>query len=119
VPYKDPETQKQYCQRYYQNVSKTYYQRLKEEVLTHYGKGVLACVSCGEKQLPCLSIDHIDGGGRIQRHLTGVGSGVILYQWLKKNGYPLGYQTLCMNCQYLKRALNNENGSGRPKQSGH
>jgi len=53
--------------------------QIKTEVLTHYGKGYLACVICGESRLACLSIDHINGGGR--------------------------YQTLCMNCQFLKSVL--------------
>ncbi len=57
---------------------------------------------CGEKRLACLSIDHINNGGRQQRKELGTG-GEKLYHWLKRNNYPLGYQTLCMNCQWFKR----------------
>lgn len=76
--------------------------KLKEEVLTHYGNGSLACVVCGEGRLACLSIDHISGGGNKQRKgVLGSTSG--FYAWLKRNDYPEGYQTLCMNCQFVKR----------------
>jgi len=26
------------------------------------------------------------------------------YYWLRRQGYPEGYQTLCMNCQWIKRS---------------
>jgi len=81
--------------------TKRYHERLKVEVLTHYGNGVFACVKCGENRFPCLSIDHINGGGTIHREVTGHGSK--MYRWLKKNDYPEGYQTLCMNCQWIKK----------------
>ncbi len=72
--------------------------RRKVEVLTHYGKGKLACVKCGFDDIRALSIDHInkDEGKRIR---TSCG----FYRWLEKNNYPEGYQTLCMNCQFIKR----------------
>ena len=81
---------------------------LKKIVLTHYGNGKCACVRCGFNDIRALSIDHIGGGGlnhRIQLHNKG---GVSFYHWLKKNGYPNGYQTLCMNCQWVKREENKE-----------
>ena len=37
--------------------------KVKREVLTHYGNDKLACVKCGEENIACLSIDHINGGG--------------------------------------------------------
>lgn len=76
--------------------------KLKEEVLTHYGKGRLACVMCGENRTNCLSIDHIEGGGNKERH-NRLRASHAFYRWLKNNGYPKGYQTLCMNCQFIKR----------------
>lgn len=88
------------------------YLRLKNEVLTHYGNGKLACVRCGFNNMGALSIDHLDGGGhqfRVENKLT---STYDFYGWLKKKGYPKGYQTLCMNCQFIKRVENRENYIG-------
>lgn len=76
-------------------------QELKREVLTYYGNGKCACVRCRQQELACLSIDHIDGRKTYCR--GGSATGQTLYLWLKNNGYPEGYQTLCMNCQFIKR----------------
>lgn len=97
-----------YMKRWYQEFGK---QReavlrveIKTEVLTHYGKGRLACVMCGESRLACLSIDHIKGGGHKHRSKLGK-EGYKFYTWLKKEDFPKGYQTLCMNCQFVKSVL--------------
>jgi len=93
-------------------------EKVKINTLTHYGKGRLACVICGESRLACLSIDHINGGGNTHRRQLKLErerkisekrsfSGWNFYVWLKKEGYPEGYQTLCMNCQFCKRVLDN------------
>lgn len=76
-------------------------QKVKKEVLTHYGNDKCACVICRESRLACLSIDHIDKNG--YEHRKKVGAGSRLYRWLIKNNYPEGFQTLCMNCQFIKR----------------
>lgn len=74
---------------------------LKVAIFTHYGKGKCACVKCGESRLACLSIDHCNGrkAAGDDRTLTGEN----IYYWLRKQDYPEGYQTLCMNCQWVKR----------------
>ncbi len=77
----------------------------KIEVLTHYGNGKCACVICGESRLACLSIDHIIGNGMAEKRKYGYKSGQGIYRWLKRNGYPVGYQTLCMNCQWVSVLL--------------
>jgi len=72
----------------------------KVEVLTYYGNGKLACVKCGyDTDLRALSIDHINGGGNKHRQEVGT----YIYLWLKANNLPPGYQTLCMNCQFVKK----------------
>ena len=82
-----------------------YKRGLKIETLAYYGNGKTACVICGESRIGCLSIDHTDGGGNIhRRQLVGkraMGSNNF-YLWLKRQGYPNGYRTLCMNCQFLE-----------------
>ena len=80
------------------NQQKIWWKRLKTEVLTHYGGGKLACVRCGFLDIRALSLDHIHGGGRKERG----NSSQSFYNRLKREGYPEGYQTLCMNCQFIK-----------------
>jgi hypothetical protein len=86
------ETNRKYCK---------YNGKIKIEILTHYGNGKCACVICGESRLPCLSIDHINNDGGQQRKIQRL-TGVRFYKWLKDNNFPGGYQTLCMNDQFLK-----------------
>ncbi len=85
---------------------------VKTEVITHYGNGKCACVNCGFKDIRALSIDHINGGGNQERKRFNI-SGKGMYYWLKKNNLPIGYQTLCMNCQFIKRMTLDENRQGR------
>jgi len=74
-----------------------YYSKLKYETMKYYSNTV-SCKCCGENELEFLSIDHINGKGKIQRERTG-GNGNKFYRWLKKNNYPkLDLQILCMNC---------------------
>ena len=75
--------------------------KIRVDILTHYGNGKLACVKCGENNIFCLSLDHINGGGT--KHRREIGGAVKLYPLLRRQGYPDGYQTLCMNCQWKKR----------------
>ena len=84
---------------------KIYRQLQKVNALTHYGGGKLACVKCGYGDIRALSIDHINGEGHKHRQLI---KGSNIYVWLRKNGYPEGYQTLCMRCQWIKRDENKE-----------
>ena len=85
---------------------------LRTEVLSHYGNGKLACVHCGFDDIRALSLDHINN--RIINDLTARVKGIKvehsegLYRRLRRENYPEGYQTLCMNCQWIKRHENNE-----------
>jgi len=80
---------------------------IKLKILKYYGTGKVACVKCGEARLPCLSIDHIDGGGKAHKISIGKrGNG--FYRWLIDQDFPPGYQTLCMNCQFIKKWENKE-----------
>lgn len=70
--------------------------RLKLEVLEHYGK---TCACCEETE-PCfLTVEHPNGGGAQHRKELG-GGGYKVHLWLKRKGWPVGFQTLCMNCQF-------------------
>lgn len=74
--------------------------KLKHTVISHYGA---KCACCGEEMIDFLCIDHIDGGGRQHRKITGVGTH--FYQWLKRNNYPIGFQVLCYNCNHAKELV--------------
>lgn len=79
----------------------------KVKTLTHYGNGRLACVRCGFADVRALSIDHIYGGGK--EHMKVINkTGSHFYRWLIMGNFPKGYQTLCFNCQWIKRAENGE-----------
>lgn len=75
--------------------------KLKTEVLSYYGNGKCSCVRCGYMDIRALSIDHIDDSGHKHRREGKIQN---IYRWLRKNNFPEGYQTLCMNCQFIKRA---------------
>jgi hypothetical protein len=75
-------------------------QRIKREVMQHYGNCMCAC--CGESHLEFLAIDHVNGGGRKHRKEIRSKGGCHFYLWLRRNGYPEGYQVLCHNCNLAK-----------------
>lgn len=72
--------------------SRAWHLAIKLEGLRHYG-GVCAC--CGEADIRFLTFDHIDGGGN-QHRAEVVGS--LLVRWLRRSGWPSGFQILCFNC---------------------
>ena len=85
--------------------------KLKLEVFTHYsGTNPPQCANpYGEHKEPyttlsTLSLDYIKGGHR----RSGISMGHELYRMLRKEGCPIGWQVLCMNCQWIKRSLNHE-----------
>ena len=103
-----PEERKAYSRSYHRahrdevlEYMAEYYQSSKLAAFDAYGGARCAC--CGETQIGFLSLDHINGCTKETRKIQGLGGR--LYQWLKKQGYPLGYQVLCFNCN-LGRAHN-------------
>jgi len=83
----------------------------KNDVFTAYGGYTCRC--CGENEPMFLSIDHVQNNGAEERK-SGLyaGSGHGFYRWLRKSGFPPGYQVLCMNCQVGKH----KNGGVCPHQ---
>lgn len=100
---------REYARKHGQNYKYKYHAayriRLKHAALTFYGNGNLACVLCGEDDVRCLSLDHINGNGHKHRNSLGPKGrgGYHFYLWLSKQGFPNGYRTLCMNCQFRER----------------
>jgi len=102
MPYKDKVKQRESHRRWhFRNREKVlikqreYRKKIKERVLSHYGKGNPKCECCGEQIKEFLCIDHIGGGGTKHRNQIGKG---YLYFWLIKNNFPEGFRILCYNC---------------------
>ena len=76
--------------------SREFREAAKAAVLAHYGT---ECACCGSTER--LSIDHVNGDGGAHRAEIGTSS-ASLYQWLIANGFPSGFQTLCLPCNQSK-----------------
>lgn len=75
-------------------------QKLRTQAIQTYGG---KCLCCGEYDAKFLVVDHMNGGGnQHRREIKSVG-GYNFYRWLKKQGFPSGYQVLCWNCNYAKK----------------
>jgi predicted nucleic acid-binding Zn ribbon protein len=75
---------------------------IRVEVFAYYGNGHIACVCCGEDEMKFLTIDHINGGGSEERKALNRTGGLAFYYWLITQNFPIGYQTLCFNCNSAK-----------------
>lgn len=65
------------------------------------------CVRCGYKRnFLALQIDHIDGDGYRERHITNRRASY--YTTLSRLGGQGRYQLLCANCNIIKRTENKE-----------
>ncbi len=60
--------------------------------------GGYRCACCGETEPTFLTIDHLNNGGT--RHRRRVGNGCAMLGWLRRRGYPRGFQVLCSNCNH-------------------
>ena len=77
--------------------------------------GGYRCACCGETERMFLTIDHVaNDGAEMRRNGTHSRGGTQFYQWLRKRGFPVGFQVLCMNCNVGKH----RNGGVCPHQSG-
>ena len=76
---------------------------VKTQVIGFYSNGAFACVCCGQSERDFLTLDHIDGdGNKITREQGIPRAGTSLYMWLFRNGFPKGYQIVCVNCNMSK-----------------
>ncbi len=74
----------------------TIYQRLRHQAILMYGGYRCAC--CGDGEALFLTIDHVNNDGARHRRRVGASDG--FYRWLKRKGYPKGFQVLCSNCNH-------------------
>lgn len=77
-----------------------FYAALRLSALVRYSGDPAHCVCCGERHVEFLGIDHVNGGGTQHRKAL---KGASIYLWLRKNGYPEGFRTLCANCNFATR----------------
>ena len=102
---------KEYIQRpevkeHRSKISKENRNKIKYDVLNHYSKklsssDIPCCNCCGEHDfLIFLTIDHITNR-KNATHKKGL-VGQTMYRYLQRNGYPTGYQVLCVNCNSAK-----------------
>ncbi len=77
-----------------------HHQAVKDEVFGHYGG--YACACCGETERAFLTIDHVRNDGAKHRREQGR-KAYSICRWLRLNGFPDGFQVLCMNCNWAKR----------------
>jgi hypothetical protein len=108
--YRNPERSREYSRRY-RAAHPEYAERQREQqskrrsrqreaVFDHYGR---VCACCGTAEN--LTIDHPDGDGadhRIELWGSQRGGGTAMYLWLAAQGFPDGYQVLCMRCNQSK-----------------
>lgn len=91
---------------FFDNKIEMLHRNVRERILAFEHYGGLKCVCCNEAEFSFLSLDHIDGQGNQSRtELLGsrYRGGHELYRALRLNGYPPGFQVLCMNCQVGRR----------------
>ena len=74
--------------------------------MSAYSNGVVQCAQCRIHDIDVLTIDHIHNNGAVERRTLKKYGGIDFYRHLRKNGYPDGYQVLCMNCNLKKEVKN-------------
>ena len=85
-----------YCQKKSEITRKKRRAGSRDKVFNKYGD---ICACCGENNKRFLTIDHIENNGAQHRKVI---KGAYFYDWLVKNDFPIGYQTLCWNCNLGK-----------------
>ena len=87
--------------------------RLKAVLFDMYGH---VCARCGFDDKRALTLDHkLNNGNKERKELGERG----VYTKAKNTYLPNEYQTLCMNCQFIKRCEDkNENQHSAPQQPG-
>lgn len=76
-----------------------YHRGYRAEMILAYGS---RCACCGESEAMFLTLDHINGGGNIERREIGCPMSIILR--LRRLGWPKeNHQLLCWNCNHGER----------------
>lgn len=72
----------------------------RDKVFNYYCRGNIRCNCCGETEVKFLTVDHIEGRKKWNHdhNMTGYS----LWIWLVHHNFPIGFQILCMNCNWAK-----------------
>lgn len=89
-----------HCRNCKRELSKKHREKIRTQVLAHYGN---QCQCCQESNPVFLTIDHINNDGASHRK-SGVTTSA-LATWIIKNGFPKEFQILCYNCNIAKSIL--------------
>lgn len=76
-----------------------YKAKLKKQFFDRYGS---ACACCGEDDEIFLTVEHIGGGGAAHRKQLKRESVDSIISDIRRRGWPDGYATLCMNCNFAR-----------------
>jgi hypothetical protein len=94
-------------------VSRRNVKTLKEAALNHYGNHRCNWPMCKITDSDMLTLDHVkDDGAKARKKVRRLG--VVLFGYLRKHGWPIGFQVLCGNHQ-LKKELMNRRGDKLPR----
>jgi hypothetical protein len=83
----------------YKKAAKKHKEKMINEFFLRYGN---SCFCCGETNRLFLTIEHLNGDGAQHRKRLGRESADSIIRDIKKQGWPDGYATLCMNCNFAK-----------------
>lgn len=78
--------------------SSSKYYEYKVKIIEHYTGGKNCCSRCGINDIRVLDIDHIENNGAEERRISGNN----LIHKIFLSGFPVGYQILCRNCNWIK-----------------
>ncbi len=81
----------------YREYLKRKHREVRLEVLRYYSVGIPHCACCGCEFIEFLGIDHVNGHGNLARKVEKRNY-QSTYEYLKGEGFPLGYRVLCHNC---------------------
>jgi hypothetical protein len=97
--YKSKAKRKDKVQAYNTTYQRARRQKLKEQIFDLLGR---QCVVCGyDTDIRALQIDHVNGGGT--RHRKSFPSMTAYYEHILASGTSGEFQTLCANCNQIKR----------------
>ncbi len=81
---------------------KKYQRNLRQRIVELLGR---KCVRCGFNDWRALQVDHVNGGGDLERRTLKLTTIRFIDHLLASHGK---YQLLCANCNWIKRYENHE-----------